>query len=339
MYKKYSTIIVAAIMLCTLGKTAYGRDQIRVVGSSTVYPFITVVAEEFGRATEFNTPIIESTGTGGGFKLFCSGIGEDTPDFAGASRAIKESEHNKCKQNGVEDVTAIKMGYDGIVLVSSIESKPYALTTSQIFHALARQVPVDGKLVDNPNQKWSDIDPELIDHAIEVYGPPPTSGTRDAFVELVMEKACIDLPEFVAAYPDKDERKKQCHLIREDGVFIETGENDNLIVQKLKSNDIAMGVMGYSFLDQNRQLIKGASVNGYEPSFDNIASGAYIISRQLYLYMKDAHLDVISGMEEFVNEMVSENAIGQEGYLTFKGLIPLNEDEYENVYDNVTDKL
>ncbi len=318
------TTTLAAIALSSTA--SYGREQIRIVGSSTVYPFTTVVAEQFGN-NGFKTPIVESTGTGGGFKLFCAGIGENFPDFADASRAIKSSEIKKCAQNGITAIAELKIGYDGIVLANSVKAPRYSLSKIQIFKALAKKIPRKGKLVDNFYQRWTEIDPALPDVKIEVYGPPPTSGTRDAFAELVMEKACKNLPEFKAAFPDKKSRKKACHLLREDGKYVEAGENDNLIVQKLNANKDALGIFGFSFLEENGAVVQGSIIEGVEPDFANISDGSYSVSRPLFVYAKNAHATLVKGFREFIKELVSDDAIGQEGYLVEKGLIPLAPDE------------
>jgi len=313
----------ALIAACTMPP----RQQIRIVGSSTVYPFIAAAAEQFGRATDFATPIVEATGTGGGFKLFCAGVGEAFPDIANASRPIKDAERDLCAKAGVKEITELAIGYDGIVLAKLKQGQPLDISREQLFRALAKELPdADGKLVENPYTRWSEIDPALPDTEIAVYGPPPTSGTRDAFVELVMEPACIELPAFVAAYPDKEIRKNECHQLREDGHFVDAGENDNIIVQKLKSNEEALGLFGYSFLDQQRDALQGMKIEGVLPEFDRIASGDYKISRSLYIYIKDAHRPLVPGITEFVEEVKSERASGPEGYMTLKGLIPLNRD-------------
>jgi phosphate transport system substrate-binding protein len=310
---------------------AWARDQIRIVGSSTVYPFATAAAEEFGRSSEFKTPIIESTGTGGGLKLFCAGVGVEHPDITNASRRIKASEVDLCRGNGVEAITEIKIGYDGIVIANSKASTKQSFTLRQIFLALAKQVPApSGELIDNPNRTWKDVDPGLPDVKIEVLGPPPTSGTRDAFNELAMEGGCKTFPDLEALEAtDKDRYKQVCLSIREDGAYVEAGENDNLIVQKLVSNPKAFGVFGYSFLDQNVDRIQGSQIGGVEPTFENIADGAYPVSRSLYVYVKNAHVDSIPGIREYVAEFTSEKAIGDDGYLADRGLIPAPAEERE----------
>jgi phosphate transport system substrate-binding protein len=309
-----------------------GRNHIQIVGSSTVYPFTSVIAEEFGRNTKFKTPIVEATGTGGGFKLFCLGVGINYPDFSNASRKIEESEMKKCYENGVKGVVEIKIGYDGIVLANSRLGKKYSLTKKQIFLALAMQVP-DGKgsLINNPYQKWSDIDKNLPQINIAIYGPPTTSGTRDAFVELVMEEPCMEIVEYSKVFIDAKIRKKQCHLIRSDGKFIEAGENDNLIVQKLRNDKDALGIFGFSFLEENGELLQSSLIDEVTPSFANITSGAYPVSRPLFIYFKKEHLELIDGMREFVGEIASRDTIGKDGYLLQKGLIPLTEAEYKKV--------
>ncbi|MEE4184844.1 MAG: substrate-binding domain-containing protein [Gammaproteobacteria bacterium] len=315
------------------------RDQLSIVGSSTVYPFATVVAEQFGRSSAFKTPTVEATGSGGGIKLFCSGIGVGTPDIANSSRRIKASEVEMCARNGVTEIVEVKIGYDGIVIANSATAAVFDLTTRDVFLALAKEVPnPDGSatLVKNPYAKWSDIRAGLPDEGIEVLGPPPTSGTRDAFVELAMEGGCSQFG-WIAELKDTDGDRFLgiCHTLREDGRFVEAGENDNLIVQKLQANPAALGIFGFSFLDQNSDVVQGSLINGEEPSFDNIADGKYPVSRPLYVYVKKAHIGTIPGIREFVDEFTSERAIGEDGYLSDRGLIPLPEDEYAAVRADV----
>jgi phosphate transport system substrate-binding protein len=312
-----------------LAAPALARDQIRIVGSSTVFPFSTAVAEQFGKTSSFKTPVVESTGSGGGFKLFCAGVGTGAPDITNASRRIKASEVASCEGNGVSAIIEVKIGYDGIVLANSKKADPLSLTKEQLFRALAKQVPVDGKLVSNPHEKWSDIDPSLPAAKIEVLGPPPTSGTRDAFVELAMEGGAKEIPMLKALKEsDKNAFKAAAHTIREDGAYVEAGENDNLIVQKLEANPAALGIFGFSFLDQNSDKVQGSRIGGVEPTFENIADGSYGISRSLYFYVKKAHVGVVPGIQEFVAEFTSDAASGDDGYLTDKGLIPLEHDEH-----------
>jgi phosphate transport system substrate-binding protein len=314
-------LALAAVLAAT---PALARDQIRIVGSSTVYPFATAVAEEFGRSSDFKTPIIESTGTGGGFKLFCAGAGVDSPDLANASRRIKQSEVDLCAQNGVTEITEVKIGYDGIVLANSKKVPRVSLTLRQVFLALAKEVPTPGgKLVANPNRTWKDVGLAFPTTKIEVLGPPPTSGTRDAFNELALEGGCKSFPELAALEKsDKAKFEKVCRSVREDGAYVEAGENDNLIVQKLTANPNAIGVFGFSFLDQNTNVIQGSIVDGVQPTFDNIKDGKYPVSRSLYIYVKNAHVKSIPGIREYVAEFTSEKAIGDDGYLADRGLIP-----------------
>jgi phosphate transport system substrate-binding protein len=310
---------------------ASARDQIRIVGSSTVYPFATVVAEEFGRSTNFKTPIIESTGSGGGLKLFCDGVGVTNPDVANSSRRIKQSEVDLCASNGVTEITEVMIGFDGIVLANSKKATRMSLTLRDVFLALAKEVPApDGKMIPNPNQTWKDVNASLPNVAIEVLGPPPTSGTRDAFNELALEGGCKTFPDIAALQKqDKSAYKRICHSIREDGAWVEAGENDNLIVQKLVANPDALGVFGYSFLDQNTDAIQGSSVGGSPPTFENIATGKYPVSRSLYIYVKNAHIGSVPGIREYLAEFTSEKAIGDYGYLSDKGLIPAPKQERE----------
>ncbi|MEP9387601.1 substrate-binding domain-containing protein [Mesorhizobium sp. KR9-304] len=325
MKKAILTASAAAVALAASVGYAAARDQIQIVGSSTVFPFTTAVAEKLGQGGQFKTPVVESTGTGGGMKLFCSGVGENTPDFTNASRAIKDKELADCKANGATPVE-IKVGFDGIVLANSKAGAMVDLTKEQIFKALAKNVAVDGKVVPNPYVNWSDIEASLPATKIEVLGPPPTSGTRDAFVELVMVEACQD--EVKAA------NEKACPEIREDGAYVEAGENDNLIVQKLEANANAFGIFGFSFLDQNADKLQGHKVDGVEPTFENIASGDYGVSRSLFIYAKKEHVGVIPGIAEFIAEYTSEGAWGPDGYLADKGLIPLPDAERASVAEN-----
>jgi len=332
-------LMVACLVLAGGGpaRAQSARDYISIVGSSTVYPFATVVAEQFGRTTRFKTPKIESTGTGGGFKLFCAGVGVRFPDIINASRAIKASEKADCEAHGVRGVAEFRFGYDGIVLAQSVAAPDMSLGLREIYLALARQVPArDGSpaLVANPYRTWRDVNPRLPATPIEVLGPPPTSGTRDAFVELAMEGGCQAFPWIKALKAGNEDRFKQvCDTIREDGRFIEAGENDNLIVQKLKANPRAVGILGYSFLEQNEGVVKGMVVDGEAPTFENIASSRYPISRPLFFYVKNAHIGSIPGIVEYVAEFTSKRAMGAEGYLADRGLVPLTAAEYQMMVD------
>ena len=320
-------ILVTALAVAAGTASAASRDYISVVGSSTVYPFATVVAETFGKTTAFKTPKIESTGSGGGLKLFCAGVGVEHPDITNASRRIKSSEVERCASNGVREIVEVKIGYDGIVLANSKAAQPIKLTRRDLFLALARKVPNaqgGGELIDNPYQTWKEVNPALPATEIEVLGPPPTSGTRDAFVELAMEGGCRTF-DFIKAMKKQDKKgyKRICHTIREDGAFIEAGENDNLIVQKLESNPKALGIFGFSFLDQNADKVQGSLIDGVEPTFEAIADGSYPVSRPLYFYVKRAHVGKIPGIAEYLSEFTSDKAWGDEGYLVDKGMIPM----------------
>lgn len=312
---------------------ASARDYISIVGSSTVYPFATVVAERFGKAGDFKTPNIEATGTGGGMKLFCAGVGVEYPDIVNASRRMKDSEFESCQKNGVSEIVEVKIGYDGVVIANSHKSPNIDLWLRDVYLALAKVVPNPSghlSLVPNPYKTWKDVNPVLPDTKIEVLGPPPTSGTRDVFVELALEEGCSSF-EWIKAIKSSDEDKFKaiCHTIREDGAYIEAGENDNLIVQKLVANPDAFGVFGYSFLEQNMDRLQSSDINGIVAEFDLIAKGYYPISRPLYIYVKKAHVGVIPGIKEFIAEFTSEGAIGTEGYLADKGLIPMATTERE----------
>ncbi len=319
------TLTLTALAVAAFANTAQARDQIRIVGSSTVYPFATAVAETFGKTTEFKTPVIESTGSGGGLKLFCAGEGDGTPDITNASRAIKKSEIELCTKNGVKNITEVKIGYDGIVLANSKQAEPMTITRKQLFLALAKDVPAgEGKLIANPNKTWKDVDPSLPDLKIEVLGPPPTSGTRDAFAELALEGGCKKF-DWLKAMKKQDKKKYKaiCHSIREDGGYVEAGENDVLIIRKLEANPKAFGLFGFSFLDQNGDKIQGNQIDGVEPTFENISAGTYPVSRPLFFYVKNTHVSKVPGIAEFVQEFTSDKAWGDEGYLADKGLIPM----------------
>ncbi len=323
----------AAGAVVAFAAEAQARDQIRNVGSSTVFPFSTAVAEQFGQKSGFKTPVVESTGTGGGMKLFCAGVGEQHPDFTNASRRMKKSEFDSCVQNGVAKITEIKIGYDGIAVANSKSGPDFNMTLAQLWLALAKEVPQGGKLVANPYRNWSDVDASLPNEKIEVLGPPPTSGTRDSFVELALAEGCKEFAE-IKAISDEKARAAACHTVRADGAFIEAGENDNLIVQKLKDNPNALGVFGFSFLDQNTDSLKGAALNGVPATYESILDGSYPISRSMFVYAKTAHAGVIPGMREFIEEYTSDAAMGEDGYLADKGLVVLSDEEREQVRES-----
>lgn len=319
----------AALTAFAAVNPASARDQIKIVGSSTVFPYTQAVAEEFANKTGNPAPVVESTGTGGGMKIFCAGIGENHPDLTGASRAQKSSEAELCKKNGVDNVTEVLIGYDGLSIAVSREGNAFDVTKTQLYLALASEVPVDGKLVANPYKKWSEIDANLPDIEITVYGPPPTSGTRDAFVELAMEKGCEELEYFKTHEDDA----KKCGAMRQDGPFIEAGENDNLIVQRLEADPNAYGIFGYSFLFENQDKLQPVKVGGVAPSTETIADSSYGISRPLFFYIKNAHRDVIPGLKEFIEEYVSDAAMGPGGYLSDRGLVALGDEKRKETRD------
>ena len=334
--------LLVATLCSSISVAVTGRDYISVVGSSTVYPFATVVAERFGKSSSFATPKIESTGSGGGLKLFCSGLGTSFPDITNTSRRIKSSELKGCIENGVEAVIEVQIGFDGIVLANSIARERYALTLRDIFLALGERVPdPDGSetLVANPYTTWKEVNSELPAVKIEVLGPPPTSGTRDAFAELALEGGCKTFGWIEAIKKsDKSEYQAICHSVREDGAYIEAGENDNLIVQKLAANPSALGVFGFSFLDQNADRVQGALIEGHEPEFETIADKSYPVSRPLFFYVKKAHIGVVPGIEAYLAEFTADKAWGEEGYLADKGMIPLGEDRRRKYSNSVTNQ-
>ncbi len=319
---KKTVLALAAVI--ALNISAQAEDPIRIVGSSTVYPFSSAIAEQFGATTKMATPIVESTGTGGGMKIFCSGNGMDTPDITNASRRMKASEFATCAQNGVTNITEAMIGADGIAIAQSKTNPALSLSRMQIFLAVAEQVPsLDGKsLVKNPYKKWSDIDKSLPNRDIRVYGPPKSSGTRDSFEEMVMihntEKSDLYLG---AGF------KKGYNKVRQDGVYIDSGENDNLIVQKLVKDKNAIGVFGYSFLEENGNKVSGAKVDGFDPTPANIASEKYPISRTLYFYVKNDHVKAKPSINQYIGMFMSEKQIGDRGALKRIGLIPSDKAE------------
>ncbi len=336
--KSIFKLSLAAVIIISAATAAKASDQLRVVGSSTVYPFTTAAAEQFGKKTKMKTPIIESTGTGGGFKLFCEGAGENTPSISDASRRIKPDELLTCRKNSVNEISEFKIGYDGIAVANSVRAPKFALSLKDLFLALGRKVPAKNdpnKLVDNFYKTWDEIDSSLPKQKISVYGPPPTSGTRDSFAELALQSVCTNYEGFKALYPNAEERKKACGLIREDGVYIEGGEDDNILVQKLNTNQTALGVFGYSFLKENEKLVQGSTISGVAPTHSSIADGSYILSRPLYVYVKRAHIGKVAGIKEFINELTSDEAIGEYGYLVDKGLIQMPVAELKQVQADV----
>jgi len=318
--------VLTASVLALSVSASQAREQIKIVGSSTVYPFSSYVAEELGATTSFPTPVVESTGSGGGMKLFCAGNGMNTPDITNASRPMKEKEWKLCQKNGVTDITGSMIGYDGIAFAQSSTNKDASFTRTQILLAVAAKVPVNGKLVDNPYKKWSDIDASLPNREIIIYGPPTSSGTRDAFEELVMEK----MTKKMAGYG-----KKKYHTIRQDGVYIPSGENDNLIVQKLERNKDAFGIFGYSFLAENSDKIHAAKVDGKLPTPSTIADGSYPVSRSLFFYVKKSHISKIKAMQPYTDMFMSEEMISEDGVLKTIGLIPMAKSLRSKVQTNV----
>ncbi len=333
MIKNKLAVAAVAGLVMAAPVVAEARDQIRIVGSSTVFPYTQAVSEEFANKTSFSAPVVESTGTGGGMKIFCQGVGADHPDVTGASRAMKKSEYELCQANGVDNVSEALLGYDGLSIAVSRNGTVLDLTKEQLYLALAAEVPQDGKIVANPYTTWKQIDASLPDTKIQVFGPPPTSGTRDAFVELVMEEGCAEFEAIKSL--DGDRKKAVCSRMRQDGPFIEAGENDNLIVQRLNSDPSAYGIFGYSFLYENQDTLQAVKVGGVEPNFDTIASGDYGVSRPLFIYIKNAHRGVIPGLDEFVTEYMSDAAMGSDGYLAERGLVALDDDKRAEVQDAV----
>ena len=334
--KLAGTTILA--LTCAAAASAQGRDSIRIVGSSTVFPYTQAVAEQFANVTGAPSPVVESTGTGGGMQIFCEGIGADTADITGASRAMKPSEYQLCQDNGVESITEALIGFDGLsIALSQQNADDWDLSLADIYLALAAEVPVDGEWGPNPYRTWSEIRDDLPDTEILAYGPPPTSGTRDAFVELAMHAGCEALPYVEEGGFDGDWIEENCSRMRTDGPFVEAGENDNLIVQRLNADPNAMGIFGYSFLYENLDTLKPVLIDGVEPGPETIADKSSPVSRPLYFYVKNAHRGVIPGLEEFLAEYMDDDAVGEGGYLSERGLVPLAEDRLAELQDAVLD--
>ncbi len=312
------------------------RDRISIVGSSTVFPFASIVSERMA-SSGVNIPKVESTGTGGGIKIFCSGIGVSYADIANASRQMKKSEFETCKTNGVTEIAEFKIGYDGIVIANAKTGVSLNITRKDLFLAIAKEVPIDGKLVINPYKKWNEINPELPNIDIDVMGPPPTSGTRDAFAELVLEKGAEEIEFFKELKKSNSEEfKAKSTAVREDGKWRDMGENDNLIVQGLTSNKTSFGVFGYSFYEENKDRLKAASINNQAPEIEKITSGDYPASRSIYFYVKKQNMQLIPNIDKYIVEFISDKAIGTKGYLVAKGLIPLKPEELKEQIANTT---
>ena len=334
---KLSVSALAITAVCATAAAA--RDEIRRVGSSTVFPYTQAVAEQFANNTEFPSPIVESTGTGGGMQIFCGGIGEDYADITGASRRMKASEYQLCVEGGVTDITEARIGSDGLsIAISRDNDFDWDLTLEEIYLALGAQVPVDGEWAENPYTTWNEINPDFPETEIEVLGPPPTSGTRDAFVELAMVVGCMEL-DYVAENHDEEWAEENCARMRTDGPFIEAGENDNLIVQRLQANSDAMGIFGYSFLFENQDTLKAVTIEGVGPESETIADGSYPISRPLFFYIKNAHRGVIPGFNEFLEEYMSEDALAPGGYLEERGLVPLSDEARDELRERVANAV
>ena len=322
--KKYLTLtgIIFSLLLSTF---AQARDSLSIAGSSTVLPFARIIAEQLGKNPNFKTPVVESGGSSVGKKGVCDGVGTKFIDIGNASSRMKTKELEYCEKNGVK-LTEIKVGYDGIVVANSKKGKILNISKSDLGKALTAKVAINGKLVDNPYKKWSDINPSLPNVEIRVYGPPTTSGTRASYAEMVNEKGyCKKDAEAIAALKEAGMKAKKCRAMRTDGAFIEAGEQDNLIVQKLKEDTTAYGIFGFSYLDQNSDTLQGAIISKTAPTFENIAGNNYSVSRALYYYVKHQHIGVVPGIKEYLNEWTKH--WGDEGALSDAGMIPMPKSE------------
>ncbi|QKX01156.1 phosphate ABC transporter substrate-binding protein [Wolbachia endosymbiont of Dipetalonema caudispina] len=308
------------------------RKYIRIVGSSTIFPFISFIAEDFGRVFSFKTPVVESIGSGSGFKMFCSGIGENTPDIATSSRPIKDVEKELCERNKVSEVMEIIIGYDGVVIANSNRSYKFDFTKKDLFETLSAYSQESGKLVRNNKNFWFDINPALPKTEIKIYGPHQNSGTYNTLINFIMldQYSCMSSKIFKENYSDLEERRKACSSIRDDGRYIEVGSNENVIIQKLKSNEDALGIFSFSFLIRNQDKVQGSTIAGIEPTYENISSGKYILARPLYLYVKKEHFNTVEGLREFIREVINLISTKDE-YLSKLGLIPLSSGDIEKV--------
>lgn len=320
-------VFALALLLVGTGM-AHARDQVKVTGSSTVFPFSSYVAEELGATTKFAAPVVESTGSGGGHKLFGAGMGPNTPDIANSSRRMKDTEFETAAKNGVTDISEALIGFDGIAIAQNKDNAPMSITLQELAMAVAADVPVDGKIVSNPYKTWNEINPSLPARKIIFYGPPTSSGTRDAFEEMVVEKVCGKIEGYEKGYKS----------IRQDNAYVPAGENDNLIVQKLSKDKDAFGIFGYSFLEENEDSIQGTPIGDVLPTPETVASGKYPISRSLYFYVKNAHYEAIPGLKEYVELFMSDKMIGKDGLLKGIGLIPLPEDKLVQARQTVLEK-
>lgn len=339
---KLNKTILSLGLISLLSVSAQAREQIKIVGSSTVYPFSSAVAEELGASTKYPTPVVESTGSGGGMKLFCAGNGMDTPDITNASRPMKAKELKLCNKNGVNDITQAVIGYDGIAFAQAKSNKPFSITKKQLLLAVAKEVPnkSGNKLILNPYTKWSDIDKSLPKRKIVIYGPPKSSGTRDAFEDMILKAQTKKMSVYTNIYKKTGNKTyKKYKLIRTDGAYVPSGENDNLIVSKLNKNKDAFGIFGYSFLMENEEKVQGTKINGVYPTPKTISSGQYPISRSLFFYIKNSHTKKIPAINEYIKMFMSEDMIGDDGILSEMGLIPLDDKRRKNIRNSVEKKV
>jgi len=339
-------IIFFALVFATSSSYAGSRDYLYIVGSSTVSPFMAAISEEFSRSQNLQniptrTPIVEATGSGNGFKIFCGGVGKHYPDIVDSSRPIKNEEKEICARNGVKDIGEIKIGYDGIVFGNSSSSKKIRLTKEQIFLALAEKIydPKSKKLVKNFYRSWNQIDPKLPKTKIIIFAPPLTSGTRDVFTDIMLEEVCFKKKEFIENYPEIAERKKQCHRFRDDEAFIESGENDETVISNLKNNPEAFAIFGFNFLLRNQDALQAAAIDGVLPDHKTISSKKYPLSRPLFVYFKKEHQSIAPQMREFIREILDEETIGMNGYLINSGLVPNDDHELQTIRKNILDQL
>ena len=320
----FKRVLLSVMIVLLQTGAAAAREEIRIVGSAGVLPYMQTVAESFGRNWDLPAPSLEITGTGNGFRLFCAGVGYQTPDIIVTPRPILESEFNDCTENGAADITEIVFGLDAVVVVHAKEDGENAdFQVSDIFSALAERVESDGKLIPNPFTRWSEINPELPKKPIRVTGPPQTAPEYDAFLKLIMETGCKSVHMFSAMEPEK--RYLECRTLRKDGAFVEGAKTEIRIMQWLKRNPEAFGIVGYALMHNNGDRIEGNRINGVAPNMENISAGYYPLARPIYLYVKNKHVEAVEGLQQLLYEVTSERAISPDGYLADTGFIPLSE--------------
>lgn len=322
--KSVKFTVSALAVIAASATAAAARDQIQIAGSSTVLPYATIVAEAFGENTDFPTPVVESGGSSAGLKKFCEGVGENTVDIANASRAIKDSEIEACKANGVTDIIEVRIGYDGIVFANNISGPDFVFTPTDWFNALSAKVVEDGKIVDNTAANWNEVNPELPDQEILAFVPGTKHGTREVFEEKVILAGCEESGAkevFMAEFGDEDKAEEACMTLRTDGKSVDIDGDYTETLARIESDPNGIGVFGLSFYENNTAKLKVATMSGVTPSTETIASGEYPVSRPLFFYVKKQHIGEIPGLKEYTEFFVNDALAGPEGPLAQYGLV------------------